>query len=357
MAGNRRNANPPPPPQPSIQDLIASQNQLMQTLMQFIQHQPAGGPQPVQAPARDKRGEFLKGRPPVFNHAADPLDADDWLRAVERQLNIAQCNDQEKVLYASAQLQRAAQDWWESFQYGRPNNAPAITWQEFCENFRSYHIPEGLIELKQAEFRSLKQGRMSVPEFRDHFVQLSRYAPDDVANDKDKQRLFLKGLHDRLQLQLMTTTYPNFQELVNRAIVIDNKRQEMADNKRKKQGQTFTRNNRSRPNAQQRNFQQRHQGPSNQWNRNQNQSRSQSPPQQQKTPTQTPQQATPSKTPNRTNTFGTPIKCFACGESGHLSYHCPKKQNQQTPQSSNQKGRHQQSSNQGSVNHVSAETA
>jgi hypothetical protein len=32
--------------------------------------------------------------PPVFTHATDPLEDDDWLRAVEKQLNIAQCNDQ-----------------------------------------------------------------------------------------------------------------------------------------------------------------------------------------------------------------------------------------------------------------------
>jgi hypothetical protein len=38
---------------------------------------------------RDKRGEFLKGHPPVFTHATDPLEADDWLHAVEKQLNIA----------------------------------------------------------------------------------------------------------------------------------------------------------------------------------------------------------------------------------------------------------------------------
>ena len=69
----------------------------------------------------------MKGHPPVFTHATDPLEADDWLRAVEKQLNIAQCSDLEKVLYASGQLQRVAQDWWELFQYGCPNNAPAIS--------------------------------------------------------------------------------------------------------------------------------------------------------------------------------------------------------------------------------------
>jgi len=34
---------------------------------------------------------------------------------VERQLNITQCNDIEKVLYASGQLQEAAQTWRESY--------------------------------------------------------------------------------------------------------------------------------------------------------------------------------------------------------------------------------------------------
>jgi hypothetical protein len=43
------------------------------------------------------------------------MEADDWLRAVEKQLYIAQYNDLEKVLYASGQLHGAAQDWWESF--------------------------------------------------------------------------------------------------------------------------------------------------------------------------------------------------------------------------------------------------
>ena len=148
----------------------------------------------------------------------------------------------EKVLYASGQLQGAAQDWWESFQYGRPNNASAISWVEFRENFRSYHIPEGLVELKQEEFRALKQGSMSVTEYRDKFAQLSHYAPNDIADPNDvaedhqKQRLFLKGLYNGLQLQLMSNTYPNIQALVNHAIVIDNKRKEMVAKKRRLQG-------------------------------------------------------------------------------------------------------------------------
>jgi hypothetical protein len=63
-----------------------------------------------------------------------------------------------------------------------------------------------------------------------------------VANDNDKQRRFLKGLYDGLQLQLMSNTYPNFQTLVNRVIVVDNKRKEMDAKRKRLQGQTSSSN-------------------------------------------------------------------------------------------------------------------
>ena len=100
--GRGRGAPPPPPPTMTAAEVLAMQGQFMQSMMQFFQNQPIGAPAPP--PPRDKRREFMQGHPPVFSHAADPLEADDWLRAVEKQLNIAQCDDQQKVLYASGQL-------------------------------------------------------------------------------------------------------------------------------------------------------------------------------------------------------------------------------------------------------------
>ena len=55
-----------------------------------------------------------------------------------------------------------------------------------------------MVELKQEEFRALKQGSMSMSEYRDKFVQLSRYAPNEVTDDANKQRHFLQGLYDGL---------------------------------------------------------------------------------------------------------------------------------------------------------------
>jgi hypothetical protein len=175
---------------------------------------------------RDKRAEFMRGHPPVFAHSSDPMDAEDWLRKVERELHTAQCDDREKVLYGPCMLRGAAQSWWESY-LATHANPDAITWEEFRDSFRQYHVPAGLMTVKKEEFLALKQGPMFVSEYRYKFLQLSRYAPEDVNTDAKRQYRFLIGLVDPLQYHLMNHTFPTFQHLIDRAIMTERKHKEM----------------------------------------------------------------------------------------------------------------------------------
>jgi hypothetical protein len=42
------------------------------------------------------------------------------------------------------------------------------------------------MKLKKKEFADLKQGDMPVNEYHNKFIQLSRYAPDDINTDEKK---------------------------------------------------------------------------------------------------------------------------------------------------------------------------
>jgi hypothetical protein len=101
----------------TIEQMFLMQTQAVQAIGQTLaakqqqQHQPP--PQP-QMP-RDKRAEFMRGHPPVFTHSSDPMDAEDWLCTMERELHTAQCDDREKVLYGPRLLRGAAQSWCESY--------------------------------------------------------------------------------------------------------------------------------------------------------------------------------------------------------------------------------------------------
>jgi hypothetical protein len=159
-------------------------------------------PPPPPLPPRDKHREFMSHKPPTFANSPDPLHADDWLKSVEKMLNIAQFSDRENVLYASGRLTGPAADWWDSYVAAH-DAADTITLAEFITQFRNYHIHAGSMKIKKKEFLSLKQGNMSVSEYCDKFIQLSRYAPNEVADDERKQEHFTEGLNGPLQYALV----------------------------------------------------------------------------------------------------------------------------------------------------------
>ena len=66
---------------------------------------------------------------------------------------------------------------------------------------------------------------MSVTEYRDRFLQLARYAPADVADDRKKQEHFMEGLEDYLQYALLNLRFDDLNT--------ERKHLEMEDKKRK----------------------------------------------------------------------------------------------------------------------------
>ena len=87
--------------------------------------------------------------------------------------------------------------------------------------------------MKKREFRNLCQGNRTVGQYVDEFSKLSRYAPDDVATDAAKQEKFMEGLNDEMSMQLMVETFNNYQELVDKALMIEGKQQQIENRKRK----------------------------------------------------------------------------------------------------------------------------
>jgi hypothetical protein len=73
--------------------------------MQNAQHQAS----PL--PLRDRLRDFQRTKPPTFSHFLEPVDADDWLKTVEKKLQVVQCNNRERVLLASHQLTGPIVDW------------------------------------------------------------------------------------------------------------------------------------------------------------------------------------------------------------------------------------------------------
>jgi hypothetical protein len=65
---------------------------------------------------------------------------------------------------------------------------------------------------------------MSVNEYVTKFTQLSRYAPYEVDTNEKKQDCFLNELNDGLAYALEAHDIENFQGMVNKALVLENRK-------------------------------------------------------------------------------------------------------------------------------------
>ena len=106
---------------------------------------PEGQPQepvqeapPVVIPALAQVGEpvyerFRRQKPPTFNGSHDPVEAEDWLKKVQRIFAYMKLEDHEKLACAVNQLEREALCWWKYVVMTKgEDNA---TWTFFVDSF------------------------------------------------------------------------------------------------------------------------------------------------------------------------------------------------------------------------------
>ena len=179
-----------------------------------------------------KLKNFQNTNPPVFSKTEEPLDADDWLQTMENNLEVAGVEANEKVLFATHYLAGPARAWWTSTR--AMNGGQFMTWEDFKLKFSKYHVPPGLIKKMRDEFRELKQGRMTVVEYRDKFLTLSRYAPDETDTVEKRKERFLNGLHDEMQTVLVNIPFADLEALVDSAIQMEGKLNQANENRKRR---------------------------------------------------------------------------------------------------------------------------
>jgi hypothetical protein len=112
--------------------------------------------------------------------------------------------------------------WWDTFNV----TIRDATWAEFETAFREHHVPQGIVQLKEDEFRELTQDGRSISEYVHKFMELARYAPDDVNTKVKKMARFLKGLGPKLKTILASQDFLSFSHLSNKAMQVERAKEE-----------------------------------------------------------------------------------------------------------------------------------
>src|SRR3954471_10423646 len=228
-ASRGRGGNFPPPP-----EYMAGMIQQLEMNRQFMENMMAQFPRPNmnQQPAPVTLQDFMRLNPTVYRSSTQPLDADDWLRDITYEMESAGVAPASYVTFASFFLKGPAAQWWDSHRRTLPAGT-IITWPDFQAAFRARFIPQGVMDRKKREFRNLIQGNKTVEAYQREFLDLSRYAEEDIATDSRRKEKFRDGLQADIKFALLVHDFTDFATLVNKAINVETGLQEYQSSHRR----------------------------------------------------------------------------------------------------------------------------
>ncbi|XP_058766746.1 uncharacterized protein LOC131640358 [Vicia villosa] len=291
---------------------MQQQNQMMIQMMQGMQGQQPPAPVPVpQAPTGPDFRAFFRMDPPEFAGGLDPVVAHDWLASMERIFQAIQCNEEEKVIFATQKMKGPALRWWNTASTYFTTQEIPKDWHHFKAAFLEKYFPNSVRTQREREFQNFKQGNLSVSEYAEKFEDMADYSRQAVYAPDELWKIdqFLMGLRADIAHSVSQREFTTYAECLRQCYVAENSLKRVQE-ERNQNRTNYREQGKSAQHLKPRGFPpKKKQGYGDQ---------SAQPPYCHKCKKKHAGECEP-----------TPITCFRCGEPGHKSPFCPKKKDQE----------------------------
>jgi len=164
--------------------------------------------------------EFNRNHPPEFNGEGEPQEAKRWVKHMEKIFRMADCTEEEKVVFATNQFRGAAEDWWETAQRRMVTDGMEVNWENFKKVMLEKYLSLSYKVRKEQEFLQLKQGNMSVTEFTKKFEELSHYSTHNeyAGNEMWKVNQYKHALRGEIYAVVSQQRLANFDDIVHNSL-------------------------------------------------------------------------------------------------------------------------------------------
>ncbi|XP_074351306.1 uncharacterized protein LOC141690398 [Apium graveolens] len=122
------------------------------------------------------KDQFQAVKPPEFEGSTDHTKAWAWLKEIEKAFTLVKFEVDQKTEFSSYFLKGEANYWWESNKV--LEGTKIVAWDRFTELFLEKYFPHYMKNQIELKFLELKQGNLSVAEYKEKFTELSRFLPE-----------------------------------------------------------------------------------------------------------------------------------------------------------------------------------
>ncbi|XP_024969649.1 uncharacterized protein LOC112509013 [Cynara cardunculus var. scolymus] len=182
---------------------------------------------------------FNKLKPRIFSSVTNPIDAENWIRYLEKIFKVLGCQEQYKVKLASYKIEDDAHIWWESWTQSNPI-AETLTWNQFKEIFFQYCFTTADKDVYIREYTTIQQQKNeSIVDYHIRFLRLARFAGITTVTTQHQVDKFKWTLSHRYKTQILNHQFTSVSQVADAARNIDRARQKsytLKSDSRKKRG-------------------------------------------------------------------------------------------------------------------------
>ncbi|XP_052290298.1 uncharacterized protein LOC127900023 [Citrus sinensis] len=259
---------------------------------------PFSGRRPRTESIDDRRWESgLRIDIPEFQGSGRPEELLDWINAIEEVFKYKEVLENKLVLLAATRFRGRAAAWWQQTKLTRirQGKKKIDSWEKFKKHLRGAFLPHNYAKLLYQQLQNLRQGNRSVDDYTTEFHWL--VARNDLTETAEQQvSRYIGGLRSQFQDQLNLLDPYSVSEAHQQALQLENQFSRRTNDSSFRGARSIVRDN-SNPTSQFRNF-----TPPN-------------PPNKTSKPSEIGQSS-------KTQSSGSGLRCFNCGENGHRMTEC-----------------------------------
>ncbi|KAH9653391.1 Endonuclease [Citrus sinensis] len=261
---------------------------------------PFSGRRPKTESTDDRRREYgLRIDIPEFQGSGRPEELLDWINAIEEVFEYKEVPENKLVSLAATRFRGRAAAWWQQTKLTRirQGKKKIDSWEKFKKHLRGAFLPHNYAKLLYQQLQNLRQGNRSVDDYTTEFHWL--VARNDLTETEEQQvSRYIGGLRSQFQDQLNLLDPYSVSEAHQQALQLEKQFSRRTNDSSFRGAQSVVRDN-SNPTSQFRTF-----TPPN-------------PPNKTSKPSEIGQSS-------KTQSSGSGLRCFNCGENGHRMTECKK---------------------------------
>src|SRR5262249_52601684 len=161
--------------------------------------------------------DFLKLQTPEFKGIGGE-GPEDFIEETEKMIKVLPCSDARIIALVGVKLKKNAWSWFQRTIEDQIYRDNPPTWETFKQMMMDEFLTASERENRALQFERLRQTpEMSVLEYAEEFIRLSKYAQGVVPTEAARVRRFKLGLIMPLYTVLAATEFPTLSRLVDKA--------------------------------------------------------------------------------------------------------------------------------------------